>query len=106
VTCALQPSRWSAIPVVGKNFGNGDFFRRQCGHSFRPHQPPSGRSQDSERRHAGSYSSSKLKAAALSPQTVGVSGAGAQGLGLGFECVIACDCYFPACLRRLRAHPR
>ena len=73
---ALQPSRWSAIPVVSKNFGNVLFFRRQCGYSFRRHEPPSGPARKDERRHAGCYSSSKLKAAALDPQIVGLSGTG------------------------------
>ena len=64
MTCGLQPSRWSAIPVVSKNFGNGLFFRRECGDSFRRHEPPLGPARKDERRHAGCYSSSKLKTAA------------------------------------------
>jgi hypothetical protein len=66
VTCALQPSRCSAISVASKNFGSRLFFRLAVNVGILSGETSRHRVQATkdERRHAGSYSSSKLKAAA------------------------------------------
>ena len=74
MTCALQTSRCSAIPVVSKNIGNGLFFRCQFGILSGGTSRHRAQARKDERRHAGCYSSSKLKVAALGPQIVGLSG--------------------------------